>query len=430
VLTPPNGEGNGLQAEYWNNTGFEGEPTISRTERNADLKLGFVNFPGFNASSPKAGQFPAAMNGDISARWTGRITAPKSGSYQLGLTSRGNGRLLLDGEPLVEQTTDSITSKSATVELAAGEPHEVEIEYSAPRIGRYVGAEIRFTWEHADDIVTPAMQRAADLAGRSDAAVVVVRNYETEGDDRPSLDLPNEQAQLIRTVAAANPRTIVVLMSGGPVETASWDSAPHAVLEAWYAGQEQGAAIADVLFGDVNPSGKLPLTFPRSEAETPLRTAEQFPGVEGKVHYTDGVFVGYRGYEELGLDPQYPFGHGLSYTKFRYRKLRVKEARGRKPPRVRFTIRNRGELSGTEVAQVYVGRLPTSVPTPQKALAGFAKAKVRPGRERRVTVKLDPRALSYWDAESDAWVAPKGKVRVFVGSSSRDIRLARKLKLR
>jgi beta-glucosidase len=251
---------------------------------------------------------------------------------------------------------------------------------------------------------------------------VVVRDYESEQGDRPNMTLPNEQNRLISRVVAANPRTVVVLNTGAPV-TMPWLERVPAVIEAWYGGQEQGNAVAAVLFGDVNPAGKLPITFPRNLEHTPVSTQSQYPGIDHVARYTEGIFVGYRGYDRRGIDPLFPFGHGLSYTSFQYGELRVDEGEGSARPRVSFMVRNEGTRRGTEVAQVYVGRLPSGVPTPPKQLAASARVTLAPGDHERVTVHVPRRSLSYWNAQRGAWVAPEGRVPLYVGSSSRDIRL-------
>ena len=227
---------------------------------------------------------------------------------------------------------------------------------------------MRFGWRPPAGIVQPGIVEAADLAARSDVAIVVARDYESEMMDRPDLRLPDDQDALIREVAAANPRTIVVLMSGAPIETAAWDGEVPALVEAWFAGQEQGDAIARVLFGDVNPSGRLPLTFPRSLSQTPVSTPEQYPGVDGVASYSEGIMVGYRGYDELGIEPQYPFGHGLSYTSFDFADLEVAAADSAADVAiVSFVVGNTGTRPGIEVAQVYVGRLPVDSDTTTSA---------------------------------------------------------------
>ena len=257
------------------------------------------------------------------------------------------------------------------------------------------------------------------------------RTYESEGFiDRATLRLPNDQGQLIRQVRRRNPRTVVVLQTGGPVATTEWDRRVPAILENWFGGQEQGNAIADVLWGDVNPSGSLPVTFPRSDRQTPITFRGdrlQYPEINDQTEYKEGVFIGYRGYDEFDLAPRWAFGHGGSYTAFRYSGLRV--PRGAQTPgtgdvKVSFTLTNTGRRRGTEIAQVYVGKLPTTVvETPGKNLAGWARATLDPGQSERVTVTLDRKALSYWDVGTDAWVTPTGRVRIQVGASAANIRL-------
>jgi beta-glucosidase len=246
--------------------------------------------------------------------------------------------------------------------------------------------------------------------------------------DRPDLRLPNEQDLLIRAVAAANPRTVVVLMNAGPIEVASWEEGVPSILEGWYGGQEQGAAIARVLFGDVNPSGKLPITFPRDESQTPIATPEQYPGIGGAVHYSEGVYVGYRGYEKQGIEPQYPFGHGLSYTTFAYENLQITPAAaaGGETVTIRFDIQNTGSWAGAEVTQVYL--LPPGAEA--KRLAGWERVYLEPGQRREVSVVLEENQgehpFSTWDSATSGWRLVEGEYGVIVGGSVQDVRLVGK----
>ena len=432
VLRPEGGApgDRGLRVTYWSNDSFSGDPHRTQVEPNANDNFGFYNFPGFNAASPKVptarGDF--GLTGDLSARWTGTLTAPATADYRLGLTARGDATLWIDGDLFVQHSGE-LSSVSRAVRLTAGVPHTVRVDYAAPAANTYQGGQVRFFWQHPEEVQTPAMRDAVADARAADAAVVVVRDYESEGpSDRPSLDLPKEQGQLIRAVARANPRTVVVVETGAPVTTASWEGDVRAIVQAWYPGQEQGNAIADVLFGDVNPSGKLPVTVPADESQTPTSAPEQFPGVGLLAQFSEGVFVGYRGYQQRGLPTQYPFGHGLSYTEFRYRALRVRSGPRRLPQGdvpVTFTLRNAGARTGSEVAQVYVGRLPTRfVATPPRQLAAFTRVTLAPGERQRVTVTVPRRALSYWDTGSQHWVTPAGRVPVYVGGDSEDAALA------
>ena len=239
--------------------------------------------------------------------------------------------------------------------------------------------------------------------------------------DQPTLTLPDEQDQLIEAVATANPRTVVVLNSGYPV-LMPWVNDVRSILDMWYPGQEGGLATADLLTGAAVPGGKLPVTFPARESDAPTATSPlRYPGVNNQEFYSEGIFVGYRWYDQNNITPLFPFGYGLSYTTFGYSHLKTKS--DGKTPRVQFTVTNTGSRTGTEVAQVYVGRLPTSVPTPVKQLAGDARLTLRPGQSKRLTVTLDPRSLSYWNTGTQRWVTPGGQVTVLVGSSSRDIQL-------
>jgi len=283
-------------------------------------------------------------------------------------------------------------------------------------------------------MVPPAMQEAASLAARSDVAVVVVRDYRNEHADLPSLTLSNEQDLLAQTVVAANPRTIVALATGGPVLLPWLDQVP-AVLESWYGGQEQGNALADVLFGDVTPSGKLPVTFPRSDQGTPVSEPSQYAGRDDFIaHFSEGLAVGYRGYDQFGIEPLFPFGYGLSYTSFAYDRLHVEPETtdGTRPIQVNFTLSNTGTRVGAEVAQIYLG-LPARTGEPPRRLVGWAKVELEPGETREVTVTLDPKAtshpLSYWNVETNGWEIASGDYQVYVGASSRDIRLTGTLRV-
>ena len=276
-------------------------------------------------------------------------------------------------------------------------------------------------------VISPAIHDAAMLAGWADVAVVVVRDYRNEHTDLPSLTLPQEQDLLVQAVAAANPRTIVVVASGGPV-LMPWLEQVPAVLQSWYGGQEVGNALAEILFGDVTPSGKLPITFPRSEKDTPISMPEQYSRTERIARFSEGLGVGYRGYDQLGIEPLFPFGYGLSYTTFAYAQFQVdlETTDGTRTIRVSFQIKNIGEWAGAEIAQVYLG-LPASTGEPPKRLVGWVRVDLAPGETREVSVMLDSNAssrpLSYWNVSINTWEIASGDYEVYVGASSRDMRL-------
>jgi beta-glucosidase len=417
----------GLYAQYWLNSNFQGTPDVARVDAQVAVLAGFANFPGLGASS-LPGLPPAFSNAQFSARWTAKLVAPATGDYTLTLTSLGRGWVYLDGALAIDHSNQhDIASLSTTLHLVAGEQHALRVEYVAaipsglsPSVAAVTGGEVILTWTPPENAVPPSVQAAAALAKASDVAVVVVRDYESEQYDRPSLALPNNQDQLIREVAAANPRTILVNMTGQPI-TMPWLGSVPAVLQAWYAGQEQGNVIARILFGDVNPSGKLPITFPQNQEQTPTdNRQDQYPGLNDKVSYSENVYVGYRWYDANGLEPLFPFGYGLSYTTFQYGKLQVQN----QPAAVSFNLTNSGPRTGSEAVQVYVGPLAKNAATPPKQLAGFTKVRLEPGATTRVTVALNPKALAHWDVATHAWVVSPGQVPVYVGSSSRDIRLS------
>ncbi|MFN8497121.1 MAG: glycoside hydrolase family 3 C-terminal domain-containing protein [Anaerolineae bacterium] len=261
---------------------------------------------------------------------------------------------------------------------------------------------------------------AARVAAGADVAVVFVGltpEWESESFDRVDMELPNEQARLIEAVSAANPNTIVVINAGSPI-TMRWLAGVRGVLQTWYLGQETGNAVADVLFGDVNPSGKLPTTFPIRLEDTPAYI--NYPGENGKVFYGEGLFVGYRYYDKKDVAPLFPFGYGLSYTTFEYRNLTVTpqgEGAG-----VSVDVQNSGGRAGAEVVQVYVRDVASRLVRPDKELKAFARVDLAPGETKRVEFSLDRDALAYYNPAKNGWVVEPGEFDVSVGGSSRDIR--------
>jgi beta-glucosidase len=285
------------------------------------------------------------------------------------------------------------------------------------------------TYDDGSDITS-----AVAAAKAASVAVVMVGDTESEGADQSSLSLSGDQDALVSAVAAANPRTIVVVKSGNPV-LMPWVSQVPAVLEAWYPGEEDGDAVAAVLFGSVDPSGKLPVTFPVSESATPTSSQSQFPGTNGQIQYTEGLDVGYRGYDAEDITPMFPFGYGLSYTTFAFSDLKVSSASVRNPvsgpgasscdcngqgtrlETVSATVTNTGKVAGADVAQLYLGD-PAAAGEPSRQLEGFDKVSLKPGQSARVSFPLTGHALSYWDDTANGWVLPDGGFQVYVGDSS------------
>lgn len=254
---------------------------------------------------------------------------------------------------------------------------------------------------------------------------------DTEGHDRKILDLHQKQIDLIKNTAKLNPKTVVILVNGSPIGMEDWIHDVPAVLEAWYGGMEGGNVIADILFGDINPSGKLPLTFPKRLSDSPAHVSKRtYPG-DGKVFYDEGIFVGYRHFDTKNIEPQFPFGHGLSYTTFNYDNLQIQNTTISENETASLTmdITNSGNRRGSEVVQLYIEDVECSVERPLKELKKFKKIKLDPGEKQTINFELTNRDLSFFDEQSNTWKAEKGLFKIHIGSSSRDIRLKGQIEL-
>ncbi|MCO6008077.1 glycoside hydrolase family 3 C-terminal domain-containing protein [Actinoallomurus purpureus] len=400
-LTPSSGSGNGLTAQYYNNTGMTGSPVLTRTDPNVNFLWG---------GQPPASGLPG--NG-WSVKWTGKLTPPTTGTYTFALTSDDGSRLFVNGQQVINNWANQPpTTKTGTISLTAGQPVSIEVDYFQDGGGSQVSLGWQIPNQNLHDEAVAAA-RAAQVA------VVFVSNGEGEGADLGNMDLSGDQNQLVTDVAAANPNTVVVVGSGSAV-TMPWANAVKGIIENWYPGQTDGTAIAALLFGDVNFSGKLPVTFPQSLADVPASTAAQWPGQNGTVQYSEGLNVGYRWYDAKNKTPMFPFGHGLSYTTFGYKNLTVGTPDSSGNVAVGFDVTNTGSRAGAEVAQVYVGQ-PSSTGEPPKNLRGFSRVALDAGQTKHVTVTLDARSFQYWNGSG--WTTAAGTHQILVGASSRDIRL-------
>ncbi|HEV2326012.1 MAG TPA: glycoside hydrolase family 3 C-terminal domain-containing protein [Terracidiphilus sp.] len=293
-----------------------------------------------------------------------------------------------------------------------GSSHVIPLYTITPYDGLQAAMESRIAVLDGSDI-----EAAANAAKRAQLAIVMVGDQDTEGRDHP-IALPDAQNNLVEAVAKANPKTIIVVKSGSAVLMPWIDDVP-VVLEAWYPGEEDGNAVADVLTGKVDPSGKLPLTFPRDLDQTLAKNPEQYPGVDGTAHYTEGIEAGYRGYTANNVTPLFPFGFGLSYTTFSFGDLKVTHASGSENATVSFKVTNTGKVAGADVAQLYLG-FPNIAEgnEPPIQLKGFRKVELNPGESKAVELKLDAHAFSYWSVQSHAWKVAPGAFHVMAGDSS------------
>ncbi len=271
-------------------------------------------------------------------------------------------------------------------------------------------------------------ERAIAAAKSADAVIYIGglnhdRGFDCEGADRADMKLPYGQDELVSKIVAANPKTIVVL-EGTMVEMHAWLGKVPALLQAWFPGMEGGNALANVLFGDVNPSGKLPATFPKKLSDSPAHALGNYPGTNGTVTYGEGLLVGYRWFDTKNIEPQFPFGFGLSYTTFKYSGLKLIPAKGtNETVTAQFEIENTGKAAGAEVAQLYVHEKNPRLMRPEKELKGFKKVFLKPGEKQTVLIPLNTSAFSYYDDTKKSWVADNGTFEIMIGSSSRDLRL-------
>jgi len=413
-VTAPSGGKPGLAAEYFANLDLAGPPVITRVDER-------INFT-VEGGAP----WPAGLPREFSARWNGFFVPASSGEHRFSIASYGldGYRLFVDGRKVLDRAGQPQPLQQATLKLDKGKPVAVRLEY----VHFDHHARLGMGLAKAVDLIAPEVK---DLAAGADVAVVLAGfdpSNEGEGQDR-TFELPPGQDELVAMVRKANKNTIVVVTSGGGVDMSRWVDSTKAIVQAWYSGQEGGRALARLLFGEVNPSGKLPVTFERRLVDGATH-GSYLPDKDGRIAYREGVFLGYRHFDKKKTKPLFPFGHGLSYTEFKYANLAVTPDASDAKVTVAFDVSNRGKRAGAEVAQVYVGARHAPVPRPPKELKGFAKVALAPGQTKRVEVALDRRAFSYFDDKAMAWQLAPGEFDILVGSSSQRIELRGKAKLR
>ena len=413
----------GLQGTYYRSYDFTGAPF--RTELDKELRI--------------FGIIDEAVFGSV--LWTGDFIAEKSGEYKFSANpGLGKAKIFIDGKKvkLNEKGQPAFggllpAPKIGNILLSSGR-HSIRVEYSAkPNI--FLSFILKIVMPGISDLLKkfrfleigcrlpePEISQAIDLARNSDLSIIVVGssdNYESEGEDRPTMKLTGKQDELIESILNVNRNTIVIINTGSPVEM-PWVNKCPAILQVWLPGQEGGSAMANVVFGNVNPSGKLPVTFPNKLEDNP--SYRYYPG-DKKVFYDEGIYVGYRYYDTKNVDPLFPFGHGLSYTKFDYGLITGPSniVSGEKID-LSITVKNSGQRKGKDVIQCYVRDLESSIDRPNKELKAFQKVTLEPNESKLIKFSLDETALSFFAPDYNSWIVEQGKFEILIGSSSRDIR--------
>jgi beta-glucosidase len=401
-----------LSLSVYANSDFKGEPVLKRAVTRTSLSW-------FGSEQPAPG------SDHFSMRLQGRLIPPESGVYHLGLQCIGRGRILVDGEEVLpfREYRDPAEWAHATIPLACGKglARDISIEYTWSDDTPWRTLRLALSPPTPED----SLDVAEAMASESDAVVIVAgltNEWESEGADRVDMRLPGQQDLLISRIAAVNPHTVVVLNAGSPLEM-PWVNEVAAILHIWYGGQEVGHALADVLFGDVNPSGKLPTTFPCRLEDNPAYL--YYPGENGKAYYGEGIFVGYRYYDKKKIEPLFPFGFGMSYTSFFYKSIKLDKEKYKPNEDINILValQNTGQHAGKEVIQLYVRDIKSRLIRPEKELKRFAKIYLEPGEARTVSFSLTREDLSYYDDLKKMWVAEPGIFEILVGGSSRELPL-------
>jgi beta-glucosidase len=413
VLTSPGGAP-GLKGEFFDNENLSGEPALVRTDKLVDFHWG----EGSYRDGGPADHF--------SARWAGYFVPQSEDDYRFYISADDGARLYINDDLVIDDwRRHGETLDTYTKHLKFGITYKLRLEYFE-NVG---SATIRFG---IAPLTVPFGDESKRLASKADAVILCMgfdSILEGEATDR-TFRLPGGQDAFIQQVLSVNKNVVVVLHSGGGVDMTTWIDQVPAILQAWYPGQEAGTALGQLLFGDFGPSGKLPVSFERRAEDNPTFHS-YYPQKDKNVGYTEGVFVGYRGYEKAATKPLFPFGYGLSYTSFAYSDLRITPAAKESGAliAVSFKVKNNGSREGAEIAQVYVGDSHSPLPRPAKELKGFAKVSLRPGEATQLTVLLDRRAFSYYDVSKHGWSAAPGEFGILVGASSVDIKLQGKYSL-
>lgn len=401
LFTDENQKVNGLKAEYFDNKNLSGKPKVIRVDKNINFKWG-NDGPGYGIGDDL-----------FSVRWAGYIKAPKTGDFIISTVSDDGVRFWFEDKLVMEDWTQHAPlTKSINVHLEKDKLYKIKFEY----FENAGGAEAVLGWKTSSNL----LDEAVEIAGNADCVLIFAgtsNQIETEGKDHDDLILPAAQDELISKIADINKNVIVVLTTGSPVLMNKWIEKVNGVLEMWFAGSEGGNAITDVLLGNYNPSGKLPITFPKKWED--CSAYPTYKNFNARTYYADDIYVGYRHFDKYGIEPLFPFGFGLSYTIFEYENLSVTE--NENEFNVSFEMKNTGKVKGEETAQVYVGSKMPGVDRPVKELKGFEKIMLEPGESKKISIVLNKKNLARYDEEFHEWKIDAGRYEIYVGSSSRDL---------
>ena len=405
----------GLKAEYFDNIRLKGAP--ARTVIDTIVNIG----NGWHIAAENKG----IPYDHCSMRWSGVVRPEKTANYRFIVRGFDGFRLKIGTEMLINEWRDQgITTRETVLALEAGKEYPVVLEYFA----NVHPVDISFGWRE-DRLL---FDEAVEIARKSDVAIVNIgfnESSERESNDRP-FELPEYQDSLVQCITAANPNTVVLLNAGGNVDMSKWIDKVPSLLHLWYAGQEGGTAVAEILFGKVNPSGKLPISFEKKWEDNPAYPYYYDVDGDKRVEYKEGLFMGYRHYDVSETKPQFAFGYGMSYTTFKYSDLRIDREKGRDlVVKIRFTVKNTGKHDGAETAQVYIRPINPKVERPYKEIKGFAKHFIRKNTVQEIEITLDKDAFSYYKTELKDFDYDVGSYEVLVGSASDDIRLRKVIQI-
>tara|TARA_B100000214_G_scaffold104494_2_gene73241 strand:+ start:1189 stop:3624 length:2436 start_codon:yes stop_codon:yes gene_type:complete len=411
-------EHDGFQVDFYDGQEFEGSPIESKILKGNK----FWAMGGFGLDIVAQSKRPS-----LSVRFKGDLQPDFSGEYEFEIFSIGPSRLSINGELQIDNWSSQepgdaffgmgSAPKRKKIHFEQGQTYSLEVEYKWE--GRFPAVQIGMMAPDQHDL----MEEAISLAKDADAVILIAgtnADWETEGNDRSSLDLPSNQNELIENICNLNKNTVVVLNTGSPCEM-PWVDSANAILQCWFPGQEFGNSLSDIIFGITNPSGKLPTTFPKALSDTPAYST--YPGKDLQMDYEEGLYIGYRWYDREEVEPLFAFGHGLSYTTFRYSNLRAIPPKGLSSVAAfEIEIENIGDIAGKEIVQGYVRVSGSQIDRPLKELKKFDKIHLEPGESKKIQFELSERELSFWSPEKQSWQIEPAEYIFEVGCSSADIK--------